>query len=43
MPTEPSNYAENQFEIATRTRNSLMSEVIADVMPKIAADRKSVV
>ena len=37
MPAEPSKYAENQFEIATRTRNSLMSEVIADVMPKIAA------
>ena len=37
MPTEPSNYAENQFESTTRDNASLMSEILADVMPRIAA------
>ena len=35
MPTEPSKYAENQFDSATRDNASLMSEILADVMPRI--------
>ena len=37
MPAEPSKYAENQFEVATRSRDALMSEVSFDVKPRIAA------
>ena len=37
MPTEPSKYAENQIESATRDNYSLMAEFATDVMPRIAA------
>ena len=37
MATELSKYAEDQFESATRDNASLMSEVLADVMPRIQA------
>ena len=36
MPTDPSKYAENQFDSATRTSAALMTEVLADTMPRIA-------
>ncbi len=34
MPAEPSKYAENQFESATRKRFALMDEFLADLMPR---------
>ena len=37
MPAEPSKYAENQIEAATRNNYSLMAEFATDVMPRIAA------
>ena len=35
--TEPSKYAENQFESATRKSFALMSEILADTVPRAAA------
>ena len=37
MPTEPSKYAGNQFDSATETSFPLMSEVLIDTLPRIAA------
>ena len=34
--SEPSKYAENQFEVATRGRLALMGEVLADTRPRLA-------
>ena len=36
MPSEPSKYAENQFNSATLGRLPLMSEILADTRPKLA-------
>jgi hypothetical protein len=36
MPQEPSKYAENQFDSATRSSLPLMSEILADSRPKLA-------
>lgn len=36
MPQEPSKYAENQFESATRGSLPLMSELLADTRPRLA-------
>ncbi|MEN9576692.1 MAG: hypothetical protein RL514_4547 [Verrucomicrobiota bacterium] len=36
MPHEPSKYAENQFESATRGTYLLMSEILADTRPRLA-------
>lgn len=36
MPQEPSKYAENQFDSATRGSLPLMSEILADTRPKLA-------
>ena len=36
MPHEPSKYAENQFESATRGSLPLMSELLADTRPRLA-------
>ena len=36
MPQEPSKYAENQFESATRSSLPLMSEILADTRPRLA-------
>ena len=35
MPFEPSKYAQDQFDSATTDNASLMSEILADVMPRI--------
>ena len=37
MPTEPSKYASNQFDIATVERFPLMSEILADTQAKLNA------
>ena len=37
MPEEPSKYGSNQFDSATADNASLMSEILADVMPRITA------
>ena len=37
MPSELSKYAENQFDSTTRDSASLMSEILADVKPRILA------
>ncbi len=37
MPAEPSKYAENQFNSATEGRLPLMSELLADTRPRLAA------
>jgi hypothetical protein len=37
MPQEPSKYAENQFDSATRNRFPLMSEILVDTRPRLAA------
>lgn len=37
MATEPSKYAQNQFDIATQTRFPLMSELLSDTRPRLAA------
>ncbi|MEK0449616.1 MAG: hypothetical protein RL088_1884 [Verrucomicrobiota bacterium] len=37
MSDAPSKYAENQFDTATQDNASLMSEILADVMPRITA------
>lgn len=36
MPQEPSKYAENQFDSATRSSLPLMSEILADTRPRLA-------
>ena len=37
MPTEPSKYASNQFDVATVGRTPLMSEILADTRPRLVA------
>ncbi|GDY20553.1 hypothetical protein LBMAG56_18980 [Verrucomicrobiota bacterium] len=37
MPTEPSKYASNQFDVATVGRLPLMSEILADTRPRLVA------
>ena len=35
MPTEPSKYASNQFDVATVGRYPLLSEILADTRPRL--------
>ncbi len=37
MPSEPSKYASDQFDSSTKDNASLMSEILADVKPRILA------